>query len=235
MRKLKAIYSSAIISFLITRMTLPKKSDDALLRLFSLRVLEALHTNLKKKYLGRPVRLQATNRILKCLLFAFCLLILPYILFVFDDKDNPSRYWSLFPLYTALTAGLLGAFFSRLNSIQSQWANMNLDEVFLQREWSYTFLRAGVGVCGALLVYIFLRSGIAAGAVFPDFNQIKIELIIVDTDGPNGMAFAMPSKDLALLTFWSFLAGFSETLVGNVLKSSEQQLSEAASPTQKSP
>jgi hypothetical protein len=210
-----------------------KNVDDASLRLFSLRLLEAFHINLKRKYLARPIRLQATNRILKCLLFAFCLLILPYVLLVVDDKDNPTRYWSLFPLYTALTAGLLGAFSSRLNGIQRQWANMNLDEVFLQREWSYTFLRAGVGVCGAIIVYIFLRSGIASGAIFPDFNLIKIDLIVVDTKGLNSMAFAIPSKDLALLTFWSFLAGFSETLVGNVLKSSEQQLTEAASQTQK--
>jgi hypothetical protein len=213
------------------------KRDDASLHLFLLRVLEAVHINLKKTYLGRPIRLQATNRILQCLLFSFCLLILPYVLVVFDSGDGAdgiitvgSKYWSLFALYTALTAGLLGAFSSRLNGIQSQWANMNLDEVFLQREWSYTFLRAGVGVCGALIVYIFLRSGIAEGALFPKFDEIKIELIHVSDRGALPMAFAMPSKALALLTFWCFLAGFSETLVGGMLKSTEQQLTEAATP-----
>jgi hypothetical protein len=217
------------------------KPDDSSLHLFLLRVLEAVHMNVKKTYLGRPIRLQATNRILQCLLFSFFLLILPYVLVVFDsggDADGVitvgSKYWSLFALYTALTAGLLGAFFSRLNGIQSQWANMNLDEVFLQREWSYTFLRAGVGVCGALIVYIFLRSGIVEGALFPKFDEIKIELIQVSDRGALPMAFAMPSKALALLTFWCFLAGFSETLVGSMLKSSEQQLTEAATPAQAS-
>jgi len=54
----------------------------------------------------------------------------------------------MFALYTALSAGLLGAFFSRLITVQRQWGSMTLDEVFQHREWSYTLLRAGVGVCG---------------------------------------------------------------------------------------
>jgi len=41
------------------------------------------------------------------------------------------------------------------------------------------------------------------------------------------MAFAMPSKALALLTFWCFLAGISETLVPSILKSTEQELTNA--------
>jgi hypothetical protein len=44
--------------------------------------------------------------------------------------------------------------------------------------------------------------------------------------------FVMPSKALALLTFWCFLAGFSETLVSTILRSTEQKLTDAASPTQ---
>jgi hypothetical protein len=48
------------------------------------------------------------------------------------------------------------------------------------------------------------------------------------------MAFVMPSKALALLTFWCFLAGFSETLVSSILKGTEQQLGDAATPAQPS-
>jgi hypothetical protein len=44
--------------------------------------------------------------------------------------------------------------------------------------------------------------------------------------------FVMPSKALALLTFWCFLAGFSETLVSSILKSTEQELTDAATPAQ---
>ena len=140
--------------------------DDCMLRMFLLRVMETFHWNAKKKYLARPIRKEATNRILGCLLLSFAMLAAPYVSSEYRALPEISKWWSLFVLWTALTAGLLGAFFSRLIGVQRQWANMSLDEVFLHREWPYTILRAGVGVCGALIVYFFLRSGIAErGAV----------------------------------------------------------------------
>ncbi len=140
--------------------------------------------------------------------------------------------WSLFALWTALTAGLLGAFFSRLISINRQWGNMPLDEAFLHREWPYVLLRAGVGVCGALIVYFFLRSGIAKGALFPIFDKISIEFVVVPGGSAVPMTFVMPSESLALLTFWCFLAGFSEALVPSILSSTEKQLTDSATPAQ---
>jgi hypothetical protein len=209
-------------------------ADDSTLRMFLLRVMDALHWSEKKKYLAYPLRVQATNRILVCLLVSFVLLILPYGLIVLDYSVASSpvhKLWSLLALYTALSAGLLGAFSSRLYGIQHQWADMSLDEVSLQREWTYTFLRAGVGVCGALVIYIFLRSGIAEGALFPKFDEIGIELVpVADHDKVEvvQMAFTLPSKAMALLTFWCFLAGISETLVPSILKSTEQKLTDVA-------
>jgi hypothetical protein len=202
---------------------------DPLLRAFLLRIMEALHWKAKKTYLARPIRIEATNRIVLGMLVSFLLLVAPYVVLNIDfARPEISKWWSMFAIYTALTAGLLGAFFSRLISIQAQWANLTLDEVFLHREWPYTLLRAGVGVCGALIVYFFLRSGIAEGALFPAFDQIKIELVNVHGDDAVHMAYVMPSKSLALLTFWCFLAGFSEKLVPNILSSTERQLASAA-------
>jgi hypothetical protein len=216
-------------------------ADDDTLRMFLLRVMEAIHWNAKKKYLARPIRKEATNRVLRGLLFSFILLIAPYIYLVWDlnvgdsDLRAVSRVWSLFALWTALTAGLLGAFFSRLVSVQRQWSSMTLDEVFLHREWSYTLLRAGVGVCGALIVYFFLRSGIVTGALFPAFDEVRIELIKVPGEykaAAAAMTFVMPSKALALLTFWCFLAGFSEALVPGILSTTEREFANAETPTQ---
>lgn len=202
--------------------------DDAALRSFLLRVLEVLHWNAKKKYLARPIRKEATKNILFCVIVAFLLAIAPYILVNLDyvPAHDLGKWWSLFALYTALVSGLLGAFFSRLITVQRDGANMTLDEVFLHRELSYTLLRAGVGVCGALIVYFVLKSGLVDGALFPKFDKLAMEWVRVP-DGTVPMTFVVPSKDLALLTVWCFLAGFSEVLVPSILASTERQLSEA--------
>jgi hypothetical protein len=211
-------------------------SDDAMLRVCLLRLMESVHWNDKKKYLVRELHRQATHRILLCLLVSFVVLILPY-LFIYLDFSPQQQvvsggWWTLLPLWTALTAGLFGAFFFRLTDINNQSTAMSVDKAVLQAKWSYTLLRAGVGVCGGLVVYIFLRSGIATGALFPVFNEVSIDLVPVKAPDAVTMTFAMPSKAVALLTLWSFLAGYSEKLVPGILGSAEQKLTDAATPAQ---
>jgi hypothetical protein len=199
--------------------------DDGLLHGFLLRVLEGLHWHAKKKYLARPIRKEATKIILLCVLASFFMLVGPYVFVNFQPPAETGKWWSLFALYTALTSGLLGAFFSRLIWVQRHWAEMTLDEVFLHRELSYTLLRAGVGMCGALIVYFFLRSGLMEGSLFPDFEKVSLELVNVSSDKTVTMSFVMPSENLALLTVWCFLAGFSEALVPSILASAEGKIS----------
>jgi len=209
-------------------------ADDTVLRSLLLRIMERLHWHAKKRYLSRPIRKQATKNVLWCMLAAFFLAVMPYIAIYLDfrGEHSLSAYWTLFALYTALVSGLLGAFFSRLLTIQRDWASMSLDEVFLHREFSYSLLRAGVGVCGALVMFFFFKSGLINGALFPKFENMAMEWISV----PDGsMSFVVPSKDLALVTVWCFLAGFSESLVPSILTGTERQLSEGAASTKSGP
>jgi hypothetical protein len=217
-------------------------ADDGVLRLFLMRIMELLHSIAKKKLLIRPIRKQATRNILILVMIAFVLVIFPYLYLVVDydttkvGVDRIRTVWSLFALYTALMSGLLGAFFSRLISLNSQWSTTDLDEVFLHREFAYTLLRAGVGMCGALIVYFFLQSGIIEGKLFPEFDKLAIRF--VEIPGPAAqssgempavqMALTVPSMDLALLIIWCFLAGFSERLVPSILLNTERQFTTAA-------
>ena len=174
-------------------------ADDATLRAFLLRVLETIQWHAKKKYLARPIRKVATKRVLFCALVAFLFILAPYLIVGTMGAEGISKAWSLFALHSAIASGLLGACFSRLISVQRNWSEMTLDEVFLHREWSYTLLRASAGVCGALIVYFFLRSEFMSGAMFPDFAQVSMRYVQVDAQKSVGMTFVMPSKDLALL------------------------------------
>jgi hypothetical protein len=206
--------------------------DDVVLRSLLLRVMEALHWYAKRKHLTRPVRKQATKSVLVCVILTFVLVIFPYFLinidYVTEDASINRKWWSLFALYTAVIAGLMGAFFSRLVNLQRNGDSMSLEEAYLHRELSYTMLRAGVGMCGALIVYFFLKSGLVDGALFPKFNQLAMELVL--TEGKLHMAFVVPSRDLALLTVWCFVAGFSEALAPSILAGAERQLSGSSGP-----
>lgn len=207
-------------------------ADDNALRAFLLRVMELLHRIEKEKYLARPIRKQATRNLLLCVIGAFVLVVLPYVLLTIDfghEGLKMSRWWSQFALYTALMSGLLGAFFSRLLMLQRDWSTMPLDEVFLHRDFFYTLLRAGFGMCAAFIVYFVLRAGVIDLAVFPKFDKLAIEFVQVPPPGAQ-MAFHFPSKDLALLTVLCFLAGFSEVLVPRLLANTERQVSDAGTP-----
>jgi hypothetical protein len=215
--------------------------DHSKLREFLSRILEIVHRKSKKKYLARPLRIQATNRLIFCLLVSFALMIGPYIWLIWDYHEgglSTKQLWPLFTLYTAVTAGLLGAFSSRLKGIQRQWANMSLDDMFLQSDWSHTLLRGGVGVCGALIVFYFLGTEFAKGTAFevffPCFQKIGIELVGATHGQVVPMESWIPTKDLSLLMFWCFIAGFSETFVSTILNNTERTLSDAVLDTQMS-
>jgi len=113
--------------------------------------------------------------------------------------------------------------------------------------WSSLFLRGAVGICGAVVVFFFLRSGLVGGGLFPDFNLFGFDYngysayiphsppnqtaaqMIPNLRDPNTMYTIEPSQSLALLAMWSFIAGFSERLVPTILSKTEASFSDAAS------
>ena len=221
-----------------------KISDEVLID-FLLELMEAIHWFSKRKYIVRKLRAQATRRTLSLALIALLIALSPYIFLssIMQTNARPASlaflqnadfylvvsrnedFWVHFALYTAVTFGFLGALFSRLITLQKEWNATALDELFNARTYHYIVLRASIGVVGALVVYFFLQSGLVKGSVFPIFEELTMNT--VSFSDPTAVKWPtkllLPSPALALLIMWSFIAGFSESLVPTVLANAERQ------------
>ncbi|WP_147157220.1 multidrug efflux MFS transporter [Reyranella soli] len=165
--------------------------------------------------------------------------------------------WSGMPLYAAVTAGLFGALFSRLLYLQQRWDTLTIGGLKDARDRMSIVLRGCVGMTGAVVVFFFMMAKVVDGPLFPNFQQIGLDLASYEQQSekprtnPTGAAqvqvattelhpgftakseFAnfrliFPSKNLALLIVWSFLAGFSERLVPTILQDTEASIRKKA-------
>jgi hypothetical protein len=148
------------------------------------------------------------------------------------------------PFYLTLSAGLFGAYFSRMQWLQSNWDSLSLSQVRDAMDWRSIRLRGAVGMGGALIVYFFLQSGMVSGSLFPQFNEFGViedwthvsdpqHLIKAGDHAAFSVHLFQPSSALALLVVWSFIAGFSERFVPGILSATETSLGSAASNQQK--
>ena len=213
-----------------------KQEIDPLLHQLRLEILEQFQWHVRRNVIKRRTTDEAAVRIVYVWAVTFLVLIFPWALIyagrwqdfpVFGGRFEDSTI--LVP-WTAVASGLLGAMFSRLIHLQSNWTLLSLRQVVDARSWISVLLRGSVGACGALVVFLFLQSGIVTGPLFPDFAQIGLKKMIWDSKDSMSMKLGLilPTPALALLTIWGFLAGFSERFVPDILSASEQKLSGAA-------
>ena len=192
-----------------------------------------------------PAHSQKRDKRLICFGFvAFLIFMLPYLVLCFElyrGGDVPFSSWTWLPLYSALTAGLFGAMFTRLLFLQGNWSALSVGGVVDLRDIGSILLRGCVGMMGAVIVSFFLQSHVIIGALFPDFAQIGMEekyypspssqstageaeerkelaAVAHSQRGLLPLRLIYPSTSLALLIVWSFLAGFSERLVPTILQ-----------------
>lgn len=241
--RLRAAFADAGKQALDSTKTPPEIRPAAIpaLRMMLLDVLEEIHWTNQRKFLTRPIQKNATTKIVAVGLFSFLLVLAPYLLiFFFSSYNSPAAAtWTGLPMYSALSAGLFGAFFSRLLFMQTYASSMSLGELKNAREFVSIFLRGSVGMCGALIVFFFLQSGIVTSTLLPKFDQTGLSEFYVPyttlsaDKNPSSLHLILPSPNLALLIVWCFLAGFSERLVPSILSTTEGTLGNAANSTKK--
>ncbi len=136
---------------------------------------------------------------------------------------NPDGYAGL---VLAMATGCFGATFFMLANIQSRLTDSLDLDVRDMWSWPMIFLRCAVGVGAASILYFFFETGLLTGSIWPDLNRIGFSDVFSNASAPESKSTVhsvlVPNRDLALLIVWSFIAGYSQTLVPNILVRTER-------------
>lgn len=108
---------------------------------------------------------------------------------------------------TAISSGWFGAAFSMLIGLKDRLLQSDLEELRVNYRYDFLASRVVIGIGAAFILYFFLRADLLTGSIFPDLNS------------GNGLS----PKDTSLFVIWSFIAGFSEKFVPNLLTKAEEK------------
>ncbi|WP_339948696.1 hypothetical protein [uncultured Albimonas sp.] len=125
-------------------------------------------------------------------------------------------------LLTAILAGLMGGSFSTL-VFSKTIAARSIEEMQAISSKVQILMRLLVGGGGASILYFFFETGLITGVAIPNLDTLAFAKVSLGVDaGPapdpaQKFGIYVPNKDVSLLMIWSFLAGFSESLVPQML------------------
>ena len=121
----------------------------------------------------------------------------------------------------AFAAGIMGGFVG----LQRRLKSMSEDDLaLLAHSWVYVCISPLVGGVLAVVLYVLFISTLVSGDLFPKFVPDA-----VDPCSPERKGFSEIFKvhgeavDYAKMLFWSFVAGFSERFVTNIISKFENE------------
>ncbi|MBL8581498.1 MAG: hypothetical protein JNL61_04615 [Rhizobiaceae bacterium] len=126
-------------------------------------------------------------------------------------------------LLIAMVTGLLGSTFFMLIQLQQRISEGGLTDARDMWTVAMIVLRCIVGVGAASILYFFFKSGLLEGTLWPDLHAQGFELVksTSGADPKSTTYYYVPNRSFALLIVWSFIAGYSQTLVPNLLLNTE--------------
>jgi hypothetical protein len=162
------------------------------------------------------------KRLASLIVAAFLLGVLLWVLVqaypTSPEEHGPLVLFRTYPgLILAMVSGFFGATFSMLIQSNRRATEGTLEDLSGACAWHTLFVRGSVGLGAAAILYFFFESGLLEGSLWPKLKELKY----VQLEG--GVKGLVPNKEWCLLVIWSFLAGFSETLVPNILSKTEQK------------
>ncbi len=116
-----------------------------------------------------------------------------------------------------MASGFLGASFSMLVGLKGQLAIASLEDLKILHRQGYILKRAFIGVGAALIAYFLIQSQLLSNVIN---SALLPELPIKDTSN-----LIESYKNISSLIIWSFIAGFSEILIPNLLVGVEHRIS----------
>ena len=153
---------------------------------------------------------------------AFLLSILMY--FLLEKLDfmqlvlNPEHSHKTDFVIVAFTSGWMGSCFSMLLRIKGNIEEQTLAELQATARFDNLLARSLIGVVSGMLVFYAMEATMFQGALFPSLVFDNAGNFIADSEVPGAL-----NKANGMVTFWAFVAGFSEKLVPDLLSKSEEQ------------
>ncbi|MGA3208068.1 MAG: hypothetical protein ABSE05_09600 [Syntrophales bacterium] len=153
-------------------------------------------------------------------LTAGCMVILIIVFYIMPYIFHPEQTYLVGIVFLT---GLIGGFVS----IQQRLPTVGLNELReLSESWvSILLIPINGGIFAMVLMFMFV-SGILEGSLFPKYSQPDIlqDNIIESFQNWLRASFPQSGPDVAKLLFWSFVAGFSERLVPQIIRKTAEKV-----------
>ena len=159
-------------------------------------------------------KLQAIRKISNRLAIALLIMVLVMICGAFFAYLSPDGSAISAPI-AAFAAGVIGGFVG----LQRRLKSMSDDDLtLLANSWVYVGLSPLVGGILAVVLYLLFLSGLITSDLFPKFVPDISDLSQQAHRGFSEIFYVHGTAvDYAKMMFWSFVAGFSEKFVTNII------------------